>query len=87
MEFLIHCWQKCNLVLSPEVEHSVYRDSAYSSLEETSIKEKILHIYKGSIYQKIHNTISNSKNWKQLKSSFIGKWINKVHIHTIKYYP
>ena len=87
IEFLIHCWQECNLVLSPEVEHSIYCDSANSSLEEPSIKEKVLHIYKGSIYKKIHNTISNIKNWKQLKSSVIVKWINKVHIHTIKYYP
>ena len=78
---------ECNLVLSPEVEHSIYCDSANSSLEETSIKEKILHIYKGNIYKKICNTISNSKNWKQLKSSFIGKGINKVHIHKIKYDP
>ena len=80
---------ECNLVLSPEVERSIYCDSANSSLEETSIKEKILHIYKGNIYKKkkkIYNTISNSKNWKQLKSSFIGKGINKVHIHIIKYY-
>ena len=43
---------ECNLVLSPEVEHSIYCDSANSSLEGTSIKENILHIYKGNIYKK-----------------------------------
>lgn len=48
---------ECNLVLSPEVERSIYCDSANSSLEETSIKEKILHIYKGNIYKKKKKSI------------------------------
>ena len=46
---------ECNLVLSPEVERSIYCDSANSSLEETSIKEKILHIYKETYTKKKKN--------------------------------
>lgn len=38
------------------------------------------------MYKNIHSTISNSKDWKELKCPFMREWMNKLHIHTIENY-
>lgn len=53
---------------------------------KSPLKRKSDTFTKETYTKKIHNTISNGKNWKQLKSPFIGEWVNKLYIHTIKYY-